>query len=106
MIAPHPLTVVGVVGGVAGFWLGEPLISVFGFCVAVNQMLIEGPTVKHRIEIDCRPAPPLPDFDETEIWRTPPAPKAEAAINRVWLLLIGGFSGAAVTALGFVLARI
>lgn len=115
MTAPHPLTLAGVVGGLAGFWVGEPLIAALGFAVAANEILIEGTAVKHRIDVDCRPTPPpparkarpLPDFDEREIWRTPPAPGVVTRVSGgVILLLIGAASGSVVTAAGFILARL
>lgn len=111
-MSAHPLTVVGVVGGLAGFWVGEPLIAVFGLGLAVNQIVIERVAMKHSVEVDCTPPrrqagpakPPKP-FDEADIWRTP-APADGPIARPLWPWLIGAASGSLVTAPAFMLARL
>lgn len=111
MSAPHPLTALGVAGGLAGFVVGEPSIAVFGLGLAACQILIEGFEMKHRVDVDCRPVspcgppgrrptPPPPAFDEAEIWRAPPAPPAAPPVARgVLAYAVGAISGALATAL-------
>lgn len=110
MSAPHPLTALGAIGGLAGFVVGEPSIAVFGLGLAACQILIEGFEMKHRVDVDCRPvspfgppgcrpAPSPAAFDEAEIWRAPPVPPPPAVAPGVMAYVVGAISGALATAL-------